>query len=394
MQEKRQIRDRDGSADRFSLTALERISGCGFTGGNRVTLLWKDKESFGIIFDAIRGARELICLEFYIFRNDETGTELAEILKQKAAEGVRVCLLYDHFGSLTTPLRFWKGLEQAGVEVRASRPFKWASPLHYIHRDHTKLIIVDGKTAFTGGLNIANEYRGYHRLRKHTGWRDTGIFMEGPVAAMLLNRFRSTWLLWKGREIPAACTATSFVDGVPVLPIFTHSSRSRRWMRKLLYYSINNASASICLTTAYFTPSRRMIEVLGNAVGRGVEVRLLLPGTSDVSSAHYAGRAFFSRLLKAGVRIFNYNGEILHAKTAVFDSIWLIIGSANLDFQSLRRNDEGNVGISDRAFGSQMTAIFEEDLLKSEEITLGAWRTRPLWDKLREHFFALFRRRL
>lgn len=370
------------------------MSGCSFTGGNRVTLLWKDRESFSIIFDAIRNARELICLEFYIFRNDETGTELAEILKQKAAEGVRVCLLYDHFGSLTTPLRFWKGLEQAGVEVRASRPFKWASPLHYIHRDHTKLIIVDGDTAFTGGLNIANEYRGYHRLRKHTGWRDTGIFLEGPVAAMLLNRFRAAWTTWKGREIPAGSKVTSFLGGVPVLPIFTHSSRSRRWMRKLLYYSINNARESIYLTTAYFTPSRRMVEVLGNAVSRGVDVRLLLPGKSDISSAHYAGRAFFSRLLRAGVRIFNYNGEILHAKTAVFDRIWLIIGSANLDFQSLRRNDEGNVGISDREFGRQMTDIFAEDLQKSEEIVLDTWRARPLRDKIKEHFFALFRRRL
>lgn len=307
---------------------------------------------------------------------------------------MRVCLLYDHFGSLTTPRDFWKGLEQAGVEVRASRPFKWVSPLHYIHRDHTKLIIVDGSTAFTGGLNIANEYRGYYRLRKHTGWRDTGIFLEGPIAAMLLDRFRAAWVIWKGREIPAGSTVTSFVEGVPVLPIFTHSSRSRRWMRKLLYYSINNACESIYLTTAYFTPSRRMVEVLGDAVGRGVDVRLLLPGKSDISSAHYAGRAFFSRLLKAGVRIFNYNGEILHAKTAVFDRIWLIIGSANLDFQSLRRNDEGNVGISDRDFGGRMTAIFEEDLQKSEEISLGSWQARPLGDKIKEHFFALFRRRL
>ncbi|MBA4371398.1 MAG: hypothetical protein C0402_00905 [Thermodesulfovibrio sp.] len=393
-QEITQISQQGDNTGSFTITALEQVSGCGFTGGNRVTLLWKDRESFSLIFDAIRNARELVCLEFYIFRNDETGTELAEMLKQKAAAGVRVCLLYDHFGSLTTPLRFWKDLTQAGVEVRASRPFKWASPLHYIHRDHTKLIIVDGDTAFTGGLNIANEYRGYHRLRKHTGWRDTGIFMEGPVAAMLLNRFRAAWAVWKGREIPEGRTVKSFVGGVPVLPIFTHSSRSRRWMRKLLYYSINNASESICLTTAYFTPSRRMIEVLGNAVGRGVDVRLLLPGKSDISSAHYAGRAFFSRLLKAGVRIFNYQGEILHAKTAVFDRTWSVVGSANLDFQSLRRNDEGNIGISGSEFGNLMTAIFEEDLKKSEEIILGSWQARPVCDKIKEHFFALFRRRL
>ena len=378
----------------FTIINLEKVYGSSFTGGNRVTLLWKGMESFNIIFDAVRNARAQICLEFYIFRNDETGAELAQSLKQKAAEGVRVCILYDHFGSLTTPASFWKRLEQAGVEVRASHPFKWTSPLHYAHRDHTKMIIIDGHTAFTGGLNIANEYRGYHPLRKQTGWRDTGIFLEGPIAATLLKRFAATWAIWKGRNIGPPNIVPSFQEGVPVLPIFTNSSRSRRWMRKLIYYSINNACESIYLTTAYFTPSRRMAEVLGNAVSRGVDVRLLLPGTSDISSAHYAGRAFFTRLLKAGVRIFNYNGEILHAKTSVFDRTWSIIGSANLDFLSLRKNDEGNVGISNQEFGNQLADIFTEDMLKSQEIHLEAWQTRPIKDKIKEHFYALFRRRL
>src|ERR1700690_1675514 len=123
----------------FSIADIEMVFGTRFAAGNRVTLLWKDMESFNIIFDAIREAKELICLEFYIFRNDETGTELAGLLKKKAEEGLRVYILYDHFGSLTTPMSFWKDLKQSGVEVRASRPFKWMSPLHYVHRDHTKL---------------------------------------------------------------------------------------------------------------------------------------------------------------------------------------------------------------------------------------------------------------
>ena len=378
----------------FSLARIEQISGSGFSAGNRVQLLWKDKESFSIIFDAIRDAKKLVCLEFYIFRNDETGTELAEMLKQKAAEGVRVCLLYDHFGSLVTPSAFWAGLRKAGVEVCASRPFKWASPLHYVHRDHTKLIIVDGRLAFTGGLNIANEYRGYHRLKKVSGWRDTGIFLEGPIATGLLARFNTSWKIWRGRDILPESMQPQNKGGVPVLPIFTRSARSRRSMRKLLYYSINNAGESIYMTTAYFTPSRRMVQVLGEAVSRGVDVRLLLPGRSDISSAHYAGRAFFSKLLGAGVRIFTYGGVILHAKTAVFDRYWSVIGSANLDFQSLRRNDEGNVGICDRDFGDLMASVFYQDLEKSEEVTPAKWRSRPFSEKLKEHFFALFRRRL
>jgi cardiolipin synthase len=165
-------------------------------------------------------------------------------------------------------------------------------------------------------------------------------------------------------------------------------------MRKLLYYSISGARTCIYVTTAYFTPSRRMIQILEEAVMRGVDVKLLLPGKTDVIAAYYAGRAFFTRLLEAGVEIYNYQGEVLHAKTYVFDGIWSIIGSANLDFQSLRKNDEGNVGILDDNFGAQMATVFDEDLRHSERITLDKWRKRSFLEKAKERFYALFRRRL
>lgn len=365
-----------------------------FTEGNRVTLLWKGTDSFRRIFDAVKKARELICLEFYIFRNDETGDELAAILKKKAREGVKVYVLYDHFGSLGTPRRFWKELLQAGVQIRASRPFKWTDPFHYVHRDHKKLIIIDGVLAFTGGLNIANEYRGYHRFRRGKGWRDTGIFLEGPVAKTLLEIFKKSWKIWKGPAIDFDKKTDPIEGGIPVLPIFVNSARGRRMMRKLLYYSINHARTCIYLTTAYFTPSRRMLNVLEEAEARGVDVKLLLPGISDVVAAHYTGRAFFTKLLRAGVEVYAYQGEILHAKTAVFDGVWSVIGSANLDFQSLRRNDEGNVGIIDQEFGTRMKEIFFEDLRHSKQVTLEAWSQRSLWERVKEQLFALFRRRL
>jgi cardiolipin synthase len=378
----------------FSKLSIQEIYGASFTENNQVTLVWKDSESFAGIFSSIRAAKELICLQFYIFRNDETGMELADILKEKAADGVRVCIIYDHFGSLCTPRRFWKDLERSGVQICASYPFKWTDPAHYAHRDHRKLIIVDGIRAFTGGINIANEYRGYYRLKKLTGWRDTGVFLEGQIVGRLFDEFLKSWEIWGGKQISFNIAGQFPQSGMLALPIFASSAKSRRRMRKLLYYSINQASESIYLTTAYFTPSRWMMHILEAAVSRGVDVRLLLPGISDISAAHFAGRAFFSRLLRAGVSIHTYNGVILHAKTAVFDGIWSIIGSANLDFQSLRRNDEGNVGIMDSAFGSQMTAIFFDDLTRSEKITIEKWRKRPLHQKLREYFFAFFRRRL
>jgi cardiolipin synthase A/B len=377
----------------FSEKNIRKIYGARFTDNNKVTLLWREHESFRKIFDAIRKANELICLVFYIYRNDETGKELTEILKQKARDGIKVYLIYDHFGSISTPWKFWRDMKDSGVHIKASHPFKWSSPLHYIHRDHRKLIIIDGSLAFIGGLNIADEYRGYLRKRKK-GWRDTGIFMEGPVADILLEQFKKSWVIWGGAPIEFNNKVDPVLDGVSALPVFATSARDRRRMRKLIYYSINSASKSIYLTTAYFAPSRRMIQVLENAVQRGVDVKLLLPGKSDIYAVSYAGRAFFTKLLRAGVKIFTYQGEILHAKTSVFDEEWSIIGSANLDFQSLRRNDEGNVGIVDSAFGKQMVDIFNEDLNNSTEIILDDWLNRPLSEKMKEHFFALFRRRL
>jgi cardiolipin synthase len=364
-----------------------------------VKLLYKGRDSFDAIFESARNAKRLICLQFYIFRNDETGTELAEVLKNKAREGVKVYILYDHFGSFGTPRRFWDELSDAGIALRASRPFKWLSPLHYARRDHRKLLIIDCVTAFTGGLNIANEYRGFH-LRRRSAWRDTGIILEGPIVPELFATFRKAWQTWGGppislSEVPGCEIPPSGPEVLlPAITIFASSAKGRRRMRKLLYYSITHAQRSILLTTAYFTPSRRMIDTLEEAVQRGAEVKLLLPGESDVPAAYYAGRAFFSRLLKSGVRIFAYQGEVLHAKSFVFDGCWSVVGSANLDFQSLRWNDEGNVGILDEGFGQKMTAVFDEDITHAAEIQKDEWARRPASERIKERFFALFRRRL
>lgn len=381
----------------FSESAIEAIAGCCFAGSNKVKLLHKGKESFTAIFDAVRNARRFVCLHFYIFRNDETGIELSEILKKKVREGVRAYIIYDHFGSIGTPVGFWRELEAAGVEIKASRPFKWTTPFHYAHRDHRKLIIIDGVKAFTGGLNIANEYSGFH-LKIRAGWRDTGIILEGPIVSLLFGTFQRAWKIWGGETI--AYETTQYLPGpesgefMSVIPIFASSAKGRRRMRKLLYYSISNSRDEILLTTAYFTPSKRMIDSLERAIERGVKIKLLLPGMSDVPAVYYTARAFYARLLKAGVRIFNYQGEVLHAKSYLFDGCWSIVGSANLDFQSLRWNDEGNVGILSEKFGKEMREVFEVDLEHSVEIKEEDWLKRRLAEKIKERFFVLFRRRL
>lgn len=385
-------------ASTFERSSIERIYGNRFIDGNSVTLLYKGRESFDVIFKNLEDAETIICLQFYIFRNDDTGTEVADILKKKARQGVSVYILYDNFGSIGTPKAFWEDLRSSGIHIRTSRPFKWESPFHYAHRDHRKLIIIDGIKAFTGGVNLANEYRGFHVRLKRKSWRDTGIMLEGPIVYDLLKIFQKAWKTWGKTPIEdlQAFKASSSPqeNGLPEITIFSSSSKGRRKMRRLLYYSINHSKESIYLTTAYFTPSRRMIDALEDAVRKGVEVKLLLPGKSDVPAAYYAGRAFFTRLLKAGVGIYNYQGEVLHAKSYVFDKCWSIVGSANLDFQSLRWNDEGNVGILDIGFGKKMRDVFDDDVKHSIEIKEDEWIRRPLCDKIKERFFALFRRRL
>ena len=385
--------------DQFTIRSIESSFQEKFSSATHVQLLWKGKESFETIFRAIQDAKRFICLQFYIFKDDETGSALSDLLKKKSQEGVKVFLLYDHFGSFGTPGRFWKELNLAGVRIRASHPFKWTAPFHYVHRDHRKLIVIDSKKAFTGGLNIANEYSGFHLRRRSRGWRDTGILIEGPIVNELFETFKRSWKTWRGeriefRQIGEDPHPSKAKKGIPALPIFVYSRKGRKRMRNLLRYSIKNAKANISLTTAYFIPSRRMIALLEGAVRRGVRVRLLVPGKSDVPAASYAGRAFFTRLLTSGVEIYIYQGEMLHAKTFVFDQYWSIVGSTNLDYQSLIYNDEGNIGILDASFASKMIKIFEEDLKESLGIDLEEWQRRPLFEKLKEHFYALFRKRL
>ncbi len=383
----------------LNIQAIEAIFKRSFSAATKVQLLLKGKESFETLFNAVDEAEQSICLQFYIYRNDETGLALADLLKQKSQKGVKVYILYDHFGSFGTPRRFWKDLKMAGVKIRASHPFKWTAPLTYIHRDHRKLIVIDSKRAFTGGLNIANEYSGFHLRRRGKVWRDTGIMVEGPIVHELLETFRKSWSAWGGGQISFSetdqeCSTETASRNIPALPLFVYSGRGRKRMRRLLAYGVNHAQETIFLTTAYFTPSRRMIQLLENAVRRGVRVRLLVPGKSDVPAASYAGRAFFTRLLNAGVEIYTYRGEMLHAKTYLFDPCWSIIGSTNLDYQSLWYNDEGNVGIFDLGFGAEMARIFEEDLNHSIRLEGTTWRNRPFLEKAKEHFFALFRKRL
>lgn len=377
----------------FERASIEKILSLSFSDHNKVKLLISGKETFSSILDAVSTARSVICIEFYIFKDDNTGKRLAEVLKQKAKEGVNIYLLYDHFGSFLTSRGFWRDLKKAGIRVKVSHPFRWSAPRKYIYRNHKKLLIIDGRKAFLGGFNIADEYHGYFR-KKSKPWRDTGIYLEGPLASSLLNIFRKSWATWKGEPVKTSGEADLPAGDLPVIPVFASSGRARRKMRKLFIYSIRNAKDSIYLTTPYFIPGKKILRALIRAAENGVDAKLLLQGKTDIRSVYYAGRSYYSRLLKAGVKIYTYKGSVLHAKTAVFDRKWSIVGSTNLDFQSLRRNDESNAGVLDSGFSDYMTEVFQKDLLESEAIEAEKWSNRPLYEKFLEKVFAFIMKKI
>lgn len=372
----------------FDKKSIGNLLGTPFTENNNVALLENGAKVFESILYRISKANIIICIEFYIFKDDEIGRKLAELLKKKAKEGVKVYVLYDHFGSLLTSRRFWSELKNAGIKFRVSHPFKLSAPLSYIYRNHKKLIIIDGILAFTGGFNIADEYCGYFKNEKMS-WRDLGILLEGPIVNALSERFMMSWKRWKGTPLKEGLIISTSSGSIDVIPIFASTAKARRRINKLFIQCIDNSKESILLTTAYFMPGRAILRALERASKRGVDLKILLPGESDVKTAYFASRVYYMKLLKAGVNIYNYKGDILHAKTAVFDSQWSIIGSANLDFQSLRRNEESNVGILDKEFGRKMTEIFINDMQRSIKIDQVTWSKRPFYQKVFEHISSL-----
>ena len=372
--------------------SLEKTGGSPFYPGNSLQILKDGHPAFEEVFREVEKAKRLICVEFYIFRDDETGCELAELLAKKSKEGVRVYLLYDHLGSISTSNRFWKSLKSQGVKVLPFHPPQLWNLNLYFHRDHRKLVVVDDRFAFTGGLNVGDEYRGYLR-KKLLGWRDTGVKIEGPVAGAMLGAFKKIWEISGGGKIEdhLGKHGKGYGGGIAMLPLFSSSRRTMRSLRHLLQFSIRSAQRSIHLTMAYFIPTRKFLMALVKAAHRGVDVKIILPGQIDLRLIAYVSRTYYQTLLRSGVEIFHYQPRVLHAKTLIFDGYWSIVGSANLDARSLNYNYECGVGILDQRVGEEMEAMFQQDLRDSEPITekhLSSW---PLHERALGSIFSRFR---
>ena len=360
--------------------------------GNRVDLLLDGASAYPAMLKAIGEARDWIALEVYIFRDDRTGNEFADALAAAAQRGVEVRLVWDSVGCTGNDSRFWKGLRDAGVHLYEFHPVApWRPRWGWNTRLHRKILIVDGRVAFTGGLNIAEEYDAEDS--GGGGWRDTHVRIEGPVVREMGKIALRLWEWYAGVKLDTN-RFLPFPDpsgDLRCMALDNQRRRHRRNIRKAYVRAISRAQRYVYITNAYFVPDRGTRRALRNACRRGVDVRVIVPAHCDIPVVGLAGRLLFERMLRGGVRIYEWQKQVLHAKTAVVDGLWSTVGSFNLDHRSVFHNLEVNVSIAGEEFGSRMVDIFMEDLHHCSEIRLPDWRRRPWTNKILERFWYEFR---
>jgi cardiolipin synthase len=386
-----------------SVIALERARlsetqvGTGLVAGNKVVLLQNGPATYRAMLAAIAGARNHINMESYIFEDDEIGQKFAAALMAKQAQGVQVSLIYDSVGSSKSPREFFKQLTDGGIQVLEFNPL---NPLagnktvyQVANRDHRKLLIVDGRTAFVGGVNISGVYSsGSSALQSKDkpgaspAWRDTHLQVQGPVVAEFQKLFLATWEAQKGEAMaqrnffpPVASGGTEVVRAVGSSPDDPYSL-----IYATLITAIDSAKTAVRITNAYFVPDPQLLAALIGAAGRGVDVQLILPSNTDNWMVLNAGRSHYENLLDSGVKIYERRGPLLHAKTALIDGVWATVGSANLDRRSFLHNQEINAVVLGPEFGAQMQAMFDADIAVSDAITLEKWQQRSLAAHLKE----------
>lgn len=356
-------------------------------GAHQLTILRDGEQTFPSMLRAIAAARSFVCLETYIYQDDRTGRMFAEALVERARAGVEVNLLVDAWGS-PLPSVFLRSLEKGGVRVVLYNPLRFLTSGPFRsrlaklwRRDHRKILVVDGEVGFTGGLNIGDDYAS--AAVGGGGWRDTHLRIEGPAVKELLYLFLRTWRRQKGPPLDEGRYVIEGRRPDPKVHILGNDlRRGRRMIKEAYLQTIRRAKDRIWITSAYFMPTRSLIRALKLAARRGVDVRLLLAGTTDIPAARYGAQAFYPGLLKAGVRIYEWQGRVLHAKTAQADGKWVTVGSTNLDTLSLRLNLEVNAVVRDRRFADAMDRMFEDDLEHCIEVEWRWFRYRPLLDRL------------
>ncbi|AVR96163.1 cardiolipin synthase [Pseudoduganella armeniaca] len=378
--------------------ALEdAATGVPLIAGNQVKLLFDGPATMAEMMKAIAGAKNNINFETYIFDQDELGDKFADLLMEKQRQGVTVNIIYDSVGTLTVPQQFFDRMKAAGIHLVAFNPVNPAkvrgNGWKVNNRDHRKMLIVDGKIGFAGGINISDTYsksspfrsKSRPKSEKDVGWRDTHVRIEGPAVQAMQWLFIQNWTGQDADDLREAdYFPTPVIAGDKLVRILGSEPGGKFEIYKAMLLAIQEAKKSIHITCAYFVPDEQTLQALIDAAKRGVKVELVLPSVSDSGVVFHAGRAFYQRLLEAGVRIHELNLAVLHAKTVVIDGVWSTVGSTNMDTRSFLHNSEVNVIVLGDAFGKEMENAFREDLRNSKEVTLASWKDRGVVTRMKE----------
>lgn len=371
-----------------------------FVEGNHVTLLTDGAEVFERMLGAIEAARHNVWLEMYWFAADEIGKRFADALGRACSRGVHVAVHYDAWGSWATPKRFFDEIAGRGATVLAYNPIQ---PLEksfkletLTRRNHRKLLIVDTDVAFTGGQNIADEWLGSEHSPP---WKDEVLEVCGPVVKELMMTFLESWEPKDIVGLTAAIqSANEVIQAEPKRPgdmrvaVLTQSGfRTRRHAMSAYVRRMRAAKQRICIANAYFLPNRTLVRELRAAARRGVDVCIIVAGRSDVPIVTMASRAVWGRLLRAGVKIFEWHESILHSKLAIVDGLWVTAGSFNLDYVSLRNNLELNLSIEHEVFAHDAQRRFDNWVTRCVEVDYAVFKRRPVWTRAVERFLHLFR---
>jgi cardiolipin synthase len=370
--------------------SMDVLLGPPFVEGNRVQVLLNGEEIFPEMLAAIRQARRTLTFETFIYWSGTIGREFADALSQRARAGVKVHVLLDWLGSMRMEDGFIEQLENAGVQVRRYHRPRWGKLHRLNNRTHRKLLVADGTLGFTGGVGIADQWRGSAQDAEH--WRDTHFRVEGPVVAQLQGVFLDNWLKATGEVLHGELYFPPLEPrGDQPAQVFSSSpSGGSESMRLMYLMAITAAQRSIHLEASYFVPDELAIRALVAAARRGVQVQIIVPGPwIDADIVRRASRARWGDLLEAGVKIAEYQETMFHCKVLVVDSLLVSVGSTNFDNRSLSLNDEANLNVMDAGFARRQVEIFEQDLLRTKPVSLAAWRQRPWHEKLLERAASL-----
>ena len=363
--------------------------------GNRVTALYNGDEIFPAMLESISRAARCICFETFIYWSGEIGKRFSEALSEKARTGVKVHVLLDWAGSSKIDKHYLEEMRAAGVEVERFHPIRWYTLTRINNRTHRKLLIVDGRIGFTGGVGISDRWTGHAQDKDH--WRDTHFRIEGPTVTQMQAAFIDNWTRVCGCVLHHDEYFPRIVPCGDSLAQMFKSSRDEgsESVRLMYLLSIAAARRSIHLAASYFVPDDLAVATIVEARERGVKVEIIVPGPLiDASVVRRASRARWGDLLEAGVEIYEFQPTMFHCKVLVVDSRWVSVGSTNFDTRSFRLNAESNLNVLDSDFADQQERAFEEDKRRSRRITLDAYRRRPLKEKVIERIAGWFRSQL